>query len=446
MSRSTPPHGGPPDPWDREALLRRVTEVLVSTLEPEQAAARLCDLVVPVLADWAVVTLIDEAPRSGRRRAQWPVASRHRDPARQVLAESYARARLDAITDDALLQRTIRTGRPEVVPGNATTALRAMLRPGQAHELLEALAPEHVLVLPLVGRSGAVGLLSLFNGAARGQFGAADLATASDVAARAGLVLDNARLYDTQRSLAEALQRSMLTAPPTIDGLEIAVRYTPAARAAEIGGDWYDCFVQHGGSTFVIGDVAGHDISAAAAMGQVRTLLRGIAVATQAGPGLLLDAVDTAMAELQVAALATAVVAHLSPPEAPTADGWRVRWANAGHPPPLLVQPDGRVALLDTVPELLLGAVPDVVRTESETLLQPGAVLLLYTDGLVETPAQSVDDGIALLHRTLTELVADGGAGPGTLTLEELCDGLLDRVMSTPPEDDVALLAVRPYR
>ncbi|MCF6506856.1 serine/threonine-protein phosphatase [Blastococcus sp. MG754426] len=299
-------------------------------------------------------------------------------------------------------------------------------------------------MLPLLGRDGATGLLSLFNGAKRGPFPAGDLAAAVDIAARAGLVLDNARLYDAQRSLAEALQRSMLTEPPTIEGLEIVVRYTPAARTAEIGGDWYDCFIQHRGVNFVIGDVAGHDISAAAVMGQVRTLLRGIAIATQASPGPLLDAVDTTMAELQLGTLVTGVVAHLSSVEGRAQSGWQLRWANAGHPPPLLAHPDGEVTVLNTTPALLLGAATGVVRSEATTLLKPGDILLLYTDGLIETRGRSIDDGIDLLRRTLSELVAPDGAQSTPVNLQDLCDALLDRVLSSDPEDDVALLAVRP--
>ncbi|MGY1664004.1 PP2C family protein-serine/threonine phosphatase [Geodermatophilus sp. SYSU D00705] len=420
-----------------------VTEALVTTLEPEEAAARLCDLLVPALADWAVLTLIDEVPRPGHRRGLGHAVTRHRDPARQALAAEYVRTRVEALTDDSLLFRALRTGRPELLRGDATRTLQGMLRPGPAHDLLATLAPEHVMLLPLLGRHGAVGLLSLCNGAARGRFSAGDLAAAADVAGRAGLVLDDARLHDAQRSLAEALQRSMLTEPPSIEGLQIAVRYAPAARAAEIGGDWYDCFVQRGGATFVIGDVAGHDVDAAAAMGQVRTLLRGIAVATHTGPGPLLDAVDAAMAELRLGALATAIVAHVRPLEHGAAGAWRLRWANAGHPPPLLVHPDGRVTVLASGPEMLLGVALGVLHSEAEAVLEPGALLLLYTDGLVEAPDRPIDDGIDLLCSTLADLVAVGDARPEPLGGEELCDALLDRVLSGQPEDDVALLAVR---
>jgi Stage II sporulation protein E (SpoIIE) len=428
---------------DRELLLRRVTEALVSTLDPEQAAAHLCDLVVPALADWAVVTLLEDGPRPGLRRTLRHAVTRHRDPARQALAADYARARLDALTDDAVLLRALRTGRPELLHGNATRTLQATLRPGPAHDLLAALAPERVIMLPLLGRHGAIGLLSLFSGVDRGPFDATDLAAAADVAARAGLVLDNARLYDAQRSLAEALQRSMLTPPPAIEGLQIAVRYTPAARGAEIGGDWYDVFRQHDGATFVIGDVTGHDTTAAAAMGQVRTLLRGIAVATGARPAALLQAVDTAMAELQLTNLATAVVAQLTPAGHGTTEPWQLRWANAGHPPPLLAHPDGRVTVLQTTPELLLGVAPSTVRAQTRASLEPGSTLLLYTDGLVEAPERPIDDGIDLLRRTLSDLLAPG-AQPEPLTLDDLCDEVLARVLPVRPEDDVALLAVRP--
>ena len=424
----------------RARLLGQVTEQLATTLEPEQAAARLCRLVVPALADWSVVTLLDDDRPVGTRRALRHAAACHRDPDRQRLAERYATARLTAFTDDALLLRAIRTGRPEFLPAGATRAAQQALRPGPARDLIGALAPEHIAVLPLPGRLGPVGLLSLYAGADRGPLGPADLAVAADVAARAGLVLDNARLYRQQRSLAEALQRAMLSDPAPVAGLQIAVRYTPAALTAQVGGDWYDAFRQHGGATLVIGDVAGHDSGAAAAMGQLRSLLRGIAVATGAGPADLLRAVDAAMAALQIPTLATAIVAHLQPPQAAPGP-WRLRWSNAGHPPPILLHPDGSATVLHTPPNRLLGVGPGADRTETDLLLDPGATLLLYTDGLIERRDRPLDDGIAVLRRTLDDLAAAASQSPSGL--EDLGDALLTRLLCIPPADDVALLAVR---
>jgi serine phosphatase RsbU (regulator of sigma subunit) len=275
-----------------------------------------------------------------------------------------------------------------------------------------------------------------------------DLDTIAELAGRAGLALDNARLYDQQRRLAEGLQRSLLTEPPEPDHMEIAVRYEPAAQAAAVGGDWYDAFLQQDGSTvLVIGDVVGHDVDAAAAMGQLRGLLRGIAATTGDGPAASLSRLDQAMELLRVGTTATAVVARFEQtPQERHHDRTRLRWSNAGHPPPILVDVDGTVRVLDrSAPgrdgdqaDLLLGIDPDTSRHEHEVTITRPATVLLYTDGLVEQRGQSLDAGLAKLLSILADLVRQDD-----LPLEELCDQLLSRMLPDRSQDDVALAAVR---
>ena len=157
--------------------------------------------------------------------------------------------------------------------------------------------------------------------------------------------------------MAETLQVSLLTDPVQPDHLQIAVRYRPAAHDAKVGGDWYDAFLTVSGElSLVIGDVTGHDREAVAAMGQLRNLLRGISYTLNKPPAPILTALDEAMGHFSVGSLATAVLAQV---EQTVVDKVlsrrRVRWSNAGHPPPLLVHPDGTAELLLTTPELLLG-------------------------------------------------------------------------------------------
>ena len=157
---------------------------------------------------------------------------------------------------------------------------------GRGQRRLPALAPQTAVTLPLTARGRTVGALSIYRSADRPPADADDVATAREVADRVALALDNSRLYEQQRRLAEGLQRSLLTAPPEPDHAEIVVRYRPAMRAAEVGGDWYDAFLQPSGATMlVIGDVVGHDTAAAAAMGQLRGMLRGIAYRDGRRPG-----------------------------------------------------------------------------------------------------------------------------------------------------------------
>jgi serine phosphatase RsbU (regulator of sigma subunit) len=276
----------------------------------------------------------------------------------------------------------------------------------------------------------------LANGAARSPISADETATAADIAGRAGLALDNARLHRQQRELAEALQRSLLSEPAQPDHVEVAVRYTPAAETARVGGDWYDSFVQPGGTTILtIGDVLGHNTEAAAAMAQIRSLLRGIAVATDAGPAAVLTGLDRAMIVLDVGTTATAVVARLEQSSGEARRGVRrLVWSNAGHPPPLLLTPTGKVHFLQAQAqacELLLGVLPDALRSESVAVLEAGSILLFYTDGLVERRDEALDEGLERLRATLKEFAAQD------LTLDALCDAVLDRMLPVRPEDDV---------
>ena len=424
----------------RARLLGRITEDLSADLDVERAAPALASLVVPALADWAVVTLVDDQHAPGRRRGLRAAGPAHTDPSMREVVEAYAQSRLQALTDDAIITRVMETGEPHFIDADATRAALAVLRAGPVTELVRQLAPDCIAVYPLVGRSGAVGFLSLCNGVDRGPFTEQDRATATHVAGRAGVVLDNARLHRQQRDLAEGLQRSLLTEPPEPDHCQVVVRYTPAAEAAQVGGDWYDAFLQPGGATVVvIGDVVGHDTQAAAAMSQVRTLLRGIGAAGAPGPAQVLSTVDQVMETLQVGTTASAVVARLEQDESGEHRGTTVvRWSNAGHPPPMVVNPDGGVLALSPVSsDLLLGVMPGTRRRESTVTLDRGATVLLYTDGLVERRGQSLEVGLARLQDVLEALAAQD------LTLDELCDAVLAQMLPPRPEDDVALVAVR---
>ena len=430
---------------DRAALLSRVTTELVATLDHTTAANRLADLVVPALADWCVVSLIDDDQHTGDRRALRNIGARHSTADLQPLVDEYAQVRLTEMTDHSLVDSALhdRAEPLQHVPRDATRVVGAMFGDGRARSLFELLAPEAVVVVPLDGPNGPVGILSLGNGADRGGFTGDDLVTARHVAARAGLVLDNARLYRQQRDLAETLQRSLLSPPAEPDHVQVVVRYLPAAEAAAVGGDWYDAFLQPDGAMVIaVGDVAGHDIEAAANMAQLRSLLRGIAVHSGAGPAELMRGVDRAMTTLQIDTTATAVVARLEQNDDQAVRGvTNVRWSNAGHPPPLVIDPAGNVtALLALRPELMLGVQADTARTEGTAMLDRDSTLVFYTDGLVERRDEDLDVGLERLRVTLGDLAGEG------LELDELCDRLLARMLPARPDDDIALVGVRLHR
>ncbi|MFC3690114.1 SpoIIE family protein phosphatase [Aquipuribacter hungaricus] len=377
------------------SLLAEVTSGLTETVDPEVQAERLARMVVPTLGTWARVVLLEDDPRSRdhdgvRTVATWPSAD---------------------VADDGRAGAADAHGGPE--------------EDGGLGETFELRARGRTLGRLVLGPDGTG------TAGSRGP-------RAEEVVARAALALDNARLHRQRRHLVEELQRSMLTEPPQPDHLQVTVRYRPAADDVQVGGDWYDAFLQPDGATvLVIGDVVGHDSAAAAAMAQVRTLLRAVAADRGEAPARVLTRVDTVMDTLQVVSTATVVVARLEQTEEELLRGVsRLRWANAGHPPPVLLGADGSTRVLEAdEADLLLGIDPGTGRADREVLVERGSTLLLYTDGLVERRGQSLDEGIALLRTRLEEL-AD-------LPLDELCDRLLDRLVPERADDDVALVAVR---
>jgi PAS domain S-box-containing protein len=412
----------------RLTLLAQVSAELAGTLDVQAATARLPRIVVPALADYCVVTVIDAAghPRD--------VGSWHVDPASRSVLERYAEVRLDAMPMTAPVARALHSNEAVTFAGDDVLEL---LPDGPARELLTVLAPKTEVALPLRARGRTLGLLTLFYAEGH-QPTREDVSVAQDVADRAGLAWDNARLFGQQQQMAETLQRSLLTDPPEPDEAEIAVRYLPAAEAARVGGDWYDAFLQPNGATMlVIGDVVGHDTAAAAGMGQLRSLLRGIAAYSDAGPCEVLRGLDSAMAVLQIDTLATAAIARFEQTADERERGvTRMVWANAGHLPPLALHADGSVAVLaDWKADLLLGVDAHVERVESVVTLDHGTTVLLYTDGLVERRDADLDAGLDRLRSHLAQL-AD-------LPLQQLCDELLTRLVDGKPEDDVALVAVR---
>ncbi len=412
----------------RLAMLAAVARSLLDAPDVPGTVAELPRLLVPVLADGCMVTLVSD---DGRPR---DVGSWHVDPPQRSLLQRYARTRIAAQSLVSPLARALTSG--EVVRASSAE-VRDALADGEARDLHDQLDAATSLVLPVLGRERVRGALTLYRRAGR-PTDPDDESTAREIADRVGLALDNADLMARQSQVAEGLQRSLLTDPPAAEHTQIVVRYVPATQSAKVGGDWYDAFLQPSGTTMlVIGDVVGHDIEAAAAMGQLRGLLRGIAAYSDAGPAEVLRGLDRAMDVLQVSTLATAAVARFEQTADERRQGvTRMVWSNAGHLPPVVVHADGRIAVLaDRRSNLLLGVDPSTTRTERSVVLGRGSTILLFTDGLVERRASNLDDDMARLQEAVADLA---GA-----TLDELCDGLVGRLVDGRNDDDIALVAVR---
>jgi serine phosphatase RsbU (regulator of sigma subunit) len=249
--------------------------------------------------------------------------------------------------------------------------------------------------------------------------------------------VDNARLYSEAQEAAITLQRSMLPSIPQVPGLDIAAHFLPSSGTAAVGGDWYDVLpLPDGAVGLAIGDVMGHDMHAAAAMGQLRSVLRSYAWEGDSPAGVL-DRLDRLVQGLHMAQLATTIYARLVPSD----DGFVLTYANAGHLPPLLLTPDGKVVWLEEGHSPLIGAVDEAdkngePRAQASLPLPVGSVLLLYTDGLVEDRALDLEVELGRLEDILRRQ-------PPGVAVSDMSDVILSEMARRELLDDAALLMVK---
>jgi serine phosphatase RsbU (regulator of sigma subunit) len=296
-------------------------------------------------------------------------------------------------------------------------------------DIAEALLARGVhtfMAVPLIARGVTLGVATFSRAEHPEPYGEADVRLAGDLATRAAVCIDNARLYTRERTTAVTLQRSLLPRNiPQVTGLQTAHRYQPASRTAEVGGDWFDVIPLNTGQVaLVVGDVTGHGIHAAAVMGQLRTTTAALA-RLGCPPHEIMAQLSGVVSEHGEEAGATCLYAVYDPASR------RCRLTSAGHLPPALRHPDGTVDFLDVPGGVLLG-VGQGRYPAADIDLPPGSVLALYTDGLIERPGQDITVGMARLARTLA-------AGPAR-SLDELCDSLL---AGADARDDIALLLAR---
>ncbi|RBY80319.1 histidine kinase [Blastococcus sp. TF02-09] len=289
--------------------------------------------------------------------------------------------------------------------------------------------PVGLIAVPTVENGAVTGVIVSFR----------DLTDQREAEQRAAEIDRLARQAATSRALADRLQQALLTPPPEPDHLHVVVRYQPAGHEAQVGGDWYDAFLQPDGATMiVIGDVVGHGSDAAAAMGQLRGLLRSLAYDNDETPAATLSRTDRAAQGLAVATLATAILARVERhPDVPVLGRRVLRWSNAGHVPPLLLSPDGSSRVLETAPDRMLGVDPTAPRHDHTVDLEPGDTLFLVTDGLVERRGSDLDEGMARLQEAVRDLAGE--------PLDTLLDTVLERLVPVAGQDDVAVVAVRAY-
>ncbi len=418
---------------ERLTLVAEITDVLGQTLETDEALARLGRLLVPRLADWAAVDLRTGSGEIHRVAVTGPVGrDAGLEGGRERLPET-------GEADPSPLVRVLNGGHP--VLQNERDEAESAEPPGSPlaalhRDFLRTVRATSALTVPLGARQRITGALTLVRTDPAHPFDAENLEVVSDIGRRVGLVIDNARRFGRQRAVAEAMQRNLLAPLPQPGRLRLAARYQPAPAGSQVGGDWYDAFERKDGTlALVIGDVVGHDLTAAAGMAQLHGILRSLAWDHSGPPGAVVDRLDDAMPAITTVPMATLVLALLE--GSPHTGPWSLRWTSAGHPPPLLLTRDGQARYLEAGQGLLLGTPPGTGgggRPDAAQPLPPGSTLILYTDGLIEIPGSDLDTGLARLRRHALAL-ADA-------PLDTLCDHLLARM---PPgsTDDVALLALR---
>ncbi|MFE9421509.1 SpoIIE family protein phosphatase [Kitasatospora sp. NPDC006697] len=422
----------------RLAMLNEASSRIGTTLDLARTAEELVEVVLGRFADFATVDLLDAVlegdespvvPPSGSATMRAvAVGELNHEGALTGAADPVGGTSQSA----ALYAQSLRTGRSilvaEVDEENLATIVAS---PDRIQPALEAGIHSYLMV-PLVARGRVLGGAEFMRLRNPEPFTAEDVALAEELAARAAVCIDNARLYRRERDTALTLQRSLLPQlVPETPGLEIAHRYLPASQLSEVGGDWFDVVpLPCGRVALVVGDVTGHGLRAAATMGQLRTVARTL-ITLDMDPARVLRRLDEAATTATEGAgqgqYATCVCVVLDPVDlVGTA-------ACAGHVPPLVTGPDGEPQVLELPPGAPLG-VGGVPFESVEFSLPPNGLMVLCTDGLIERRNRDLDEGLELLRRTVAEQHGD---------LEQGCDALLARLVTSEREDDIAVIMAR---
>jgi PAS domain S-box-containing protein len=412
---------------DRLQVLATATSAMNAALEPEDELSALADAMVPEFADVCRVYLLDPDPL---RRAPGDVTGRRSITrfAPGVPPSPSAEGRF-TFAPDHPIARCALTAAPVLV--EVPSVPTPMWRAPQAQQRWGVeVGATSMLVTPVVVRGAVTAALLFIACGDRAPYTEDDLALVAELGARASAGVETAVVYQQSREVSLALQSAMLSRPARHPGVEIEARYLPAAAGLQVGGDWYDAFPLPGGDLALgVGDVVGHDLSAAATMGQLRSMLRGLAHDSDADPSEVLRKLDRVACGLGVTKFTTLLYGRLS------RIGGRTlfRWSSAGHPAPIVVGPHGP-QLLGGAVDVVLGVEPRCPRLDREVELGPGATLLLYTDGLFERRNDPDDDAVA----QLLDLVGRGA----DLPLPEFCDHLV-RGSAADTGDDIVVLALR---
>lgn len=402
-----------------QRFLLAAADALARTTGLSETLRALAEVAVPTLGDLCLIDILEESGAVVR------MAAVHAEPRMRTVAERLREWPPDpAGTHPSVIVMRERTSRWSAeMPAEflaATTRDEAHL------EVLDRLEFRSYMAVPLIVAEQVLGAVTFVSAGSHRVFIREDVELAEDLARRMALYVAKERRYDREHEAAHVLQANLLPSEePALAGLDVAVRYLPGTRDAEIGGDFWDyAGLPRGEAAFAIGDVAGHDMVAAAQMAQIRSVCRALRAS---GPAHLVNQVHSVWDQLGLDRLATAAFARVD------LGTGAVRIATAGHPPPLIVEAE-RSWFPAVEPAPPFGA-PPAPATEITTVLAPGASLVFFTDGLVEHRDRDIDEG--------SQLLIDVTSGSTGYSAEVLADRILAGMTSEDRSDDVALMVVR---
>ncbi|HYO60645.1 MAG TPA: SpoIIE family protein phosphatase [Actinomycetota bacterium] len=412
---------------DRLAFLALASAQMSSSLDYRETLQSLVDLAVPRMGDWCFVDVLQEDDTHVR------VALSYADPEQAAIAQELAQP--SPTGERVGVQAVLKGGRSILVDHYTDDVFVELGVTEERRDLLLRMAPSSHMIVPLKARGRVLGALVLVSTRSDRIYTDDDLHLAEELARRAAIAIDNARLFQERTHVARTLQKSLLPPNlPDIPGIDLAARYEPAGEANEVGGDFFDVF-RWGRRRWaiVIGDVSGKGADAAAVTGLARHTLRAAALA-QRSPSAILGVLNEALlADGPKEKFSTVVFATLEM----TDDGVCLTAASGGHPPPLVIRKDGQMEEL-AVPGTLIGVFKDVDLTDQFTYLEPGDMVVFYTDGVTDIPGLE-DENQSLLVETFARAVSS--ADPRAVA-DEIVRAAVE-VQNGVPNDDIALIVLR---
>ncbi len=410
----------------QDRFLARATETLMSSLDYEETLGHVARLVVPEIADWCSIDLVDE--QGARQR----VVVAHRDSDKLELAETLRGYEPEEPNPEQGAGRVLRTGVAELYADIEDEVLVRAALDDEHLRLLRAVGMRSALVVPLRARGRTFGVMTLVSAESRRRFAQQDLEFAQGLAGRAAVAVDNARLATARREIATTLQRSLLPeVVPEIPDWDIATMYRAASGAeeVEVGGDFYDFIQTPDGWVVLLGDVTGKGVEAASMTSLVRHGARFLSKHEQS-PGKILSRLNEELREQPGMWLCSALCARLHRD--------RVVISSAGHPAPFIVREDGRIREIG-VTGPILGAWSGGASVERSVVIAPDETLFLFTDGVVDTRGETERFGAQRLKRFLSE---HASASPNALLVA--LERTLESFQRSAQSDDTAAVALRP--